>query len=57
MDPTFEFHATLGRLLGVILMRLSGEAILPFDYNPYASLLQYRDPKRPLQHQPTPRFN
>lgn len=40
VDPTFEFHATLGRLLGVVLMRLSGEAILPFDYNPYASLLQ-----------------
>jgi hypothetical protein len=40
----------------VILMRLSGEAILPFDYNPYASLLQYPDPKRPLQHQPTPHY-
>jgi hypothetical protein len=41
VDPTFQFHATLGKLLGIVLMRLSGEDILPFDYTPYAALLQY----------------
>jgi len=39
VDPTFQFHATLGKLLGLVLIRLSSEMTLPFNYVPYAELL------------------
>lgn len=35
-DPTFNYHATMGRILGVIALRLSDADLLPFDYPAYA---------------------
>jgi N-acetylated-alpha-linked acidic dipeptidase len=35
-DPTFNYHATMGRILGVLALRLSDADRLPFDYSTYA---------------------
>jgi N-acetylated-alpha-linked acidic dipeptidase len=36
-DPTFRYETTLGRILGVLALRLDNADILPFDYPEYAS--------------------
>lgn len=36
-DPTFQYEATLARILGVIALRLDNADILPFDFGEYAS--------------------
>ncbi|MGH9563478.1 MAG: transferrin receptor-like dimerization domain-containing protein, partial [Terracidiphilus sp.] len=36
-DPTFAYHVTLARVLGVLALRLDGAGILPFDYSIYSS--------------------
>ena len=36
-DPTFQYEATLARVLGVLALRLGEADILPFDYPEYAS--------------------
>jgi N-acetylated-alpha-linked acidic dipeptidase len=36
-DPTFEYHAALAQLLGVMALRLDEADVLPFDYLAYAS--------------------
>jgi N-acetylated-alpha-linked acidic dipeptidase len=36
-DPTFQYEATLARILGVLALRLGEADILPFDYPEYAS--------------------
>jgi N-acetylated-alpha-linked acidic dipeptidase len=35
-DPTFEYHATLAKLLGTAALRLDEADVLPFDYPAYA---------------------
>jgi N-acetylated-alpha-linked acidic dipeptidase len=41
-DPTFEFHATLARLLGLLVKELSDSLILPFNVGDYAqAILNY----------------
>lgn len=35
-DPTFDYHAAMARILGVIAVRLSDADLLPFDYSTYA---------------------
>ncbi|KAF0248247.1 MAG: Uncharacterized protein FD167_2353, partial [bacterium] len=34
-DPNFTYHATLAKIWGLMVMRLSNEALLPFDYSNY----------------------
>jgi N-acetylated-alpha-linked acidic dipeptidase len=41
-DPTFEYHATLARILGTITLRLDEADILPFDYSTYATEIEHR---------------
>ncbi|MGH9690880.1 MAG: M28 family metallopeptidase [Candidatus Acidiferrales bacterium] len=36
-DPSFAYHVTLARILGVLALRLDEADILPFDYSAYAS--------------------
>lgn len=36
-DPTFAYHVTLARVLGILALRLDNAAILPFDYSNYSS--------------------
>ena len=36
-DPTFEYHAALAQLIGVLALRLDEADVLPFDYSAYAS--------------------
>ena len=38
-DPTFEYHATLAKLLGTMAMRLDEADVLPFDYAAYADAI------------------
>jgi len=35
-DPTFNYHAAMARILGLIALRLAGADYLPFDYSSYA---------------------
>lgn len=35
-DPTFEYHATVAKVLGIAALRLADDAILPFRYSDYA---------------------
>lgn len=35
-DPSFIYHTTLAKVWGLMVMRLSSEALLPFDYSNYA---------------------
>lgn len=39
-DPTFAYHATLARVLGVLVLRLAGADVLPLDYEEYGKELQ-----------------
>lgn len=39
-DPTFAYHATLARVLGVLTLRLAESDVLPFDYEEYGSDVQ-----------------
>ncbi len=36
-DPTFAYHVTLARVLGILALRLDEAGILPFDYSNYSS--------------------
>lgn len=36
-DPTFSYHVTLARVLGILALRLDDAGILPFDYSSYSS--------------------
>jgi N-acetylated-alpha-linked acidic dipeptidase len=36
-DPTFAYHATMARILGVMALRLSNADVVPFDYSAYAA--------------------
>lgn len=36
-DPKFAYHATLSRILGTLVLRLSESDILPYDFPTYAS--------------------
>jgi N-acetylated-alpha-linked acidic dipeptidase len=36
-DPTFAYHVTLARVLGILALRLDEGGILPFDYSSYSS--------------------
>ncbi|MFZ3217601.1 MAG: M28 family metallopeptidase [Candidatus Acidiferrales bacterium] len=36
-DPTFEYHATLAKILGTMALRLDEADTLPFDYPAYAA--------------------
>lgn len=38
-DPTFEYHATVARILGIAAMRLANDKILPFRYSDYADAI------------------
>ena len=38
-DPTFEYHATLAKVLGTMAMRLDEADVLPFDYAAYADAI------------------
>jgi N-acetylated-alpha-linked acidic dipeptidase len=41
-DPKFEYHALLTQMLGKILIRLTTESVLPFDFNEYyVALIKY----------------
>ncbi len=40
-DPTFEYHATVAKVLGIAAIRLADDAILPLRYSDYAR--QIRD--------------
>ncbi len=35
-DPTFEYHATVAKVLGIATLRLADDALLPFRYSDYA---------------------
>ncbi len=35
-DPTFEYHATVAKILGIAALRLADNPILPFRYSDYA---------------------
>ncbi len=35
-DPTFEYHATVAKVLGIAAIRLADDAVLPFRYSDYA---------------------
>jgi len=36
-DPTFAYHVTLARVLGVLALRLDEAGVVPFDYSIYSS--------------------
>jgi N-acetylated-alpha-linked acidic dipeptidase len=38
-DPTFEYHATLAKVLGTVALRLDEADLLPFDYPTYAAAI------------------
>jgi N-acetylated-alpha-linked acidic dipeptidase len=38
-DPTFEYHATLAKVLGTLALRLDQADVLPFDYAAYAAAI------------------
>ncbi|MFZ3379163.1 MAG: M28 family metallopeptidase [Candidatus Acidiferrales bacterium] len=38
-DPTFEYHATLAKVLGTLALRLDEADVLPFDYTAYAAAI------------------
>jgi N-acetylated-alpha-linked acidic dipeptidase len=38
-DPTFEYHATLAKVLGTLALRLDEADVLPFDYAAYAAAI------------------
>jgi len=35
-DPTFAYHAAMGRIIGVMALRFSSADVMPFDYSAYA---------------------
>ncbi|HEY9165379.1 MAG TPA: M28 family metallopeptidase [Candidatus Kryptonia bacterium] len=35
-DPTFQYHATVSKLLGIAILRLADDELLPFRYSDYA---------------------
>jgi N-acetylated-alpha-linked acidic dipeptidase len=35
-DPTFAYHAAMGRIIGIMALRFSGADVMPFDYSAYA---------------------
>jgi N-acetylated-alpha-linked acidic dipeptidase len=39
-DPTFAYHSTLAKLWGLMAIRLSNDALLPFDYSNYARQIE-----------------
>ncbi|HUI30958.1 MAG TPA: M28 family metallopeptidase [Candidatus Acidoferrales bacterium] len=39
-DPTFQYHATVAKLLGVAAIRLADDSLLPFSYSDYAKQIQ-----------------
>jgi N-acetylated-alpha-linked acidic dipeptidase len=39
-DPTFAYHATAGKLVGVLTTRLAEAEVLPFDFATYAAEIQ-----------------
>jgi N-acetylated-alpha-linked acidic dipeptidase len=41
-DPTFEYHATVARILATFALRFDEADILPFDYSTYASEIEHR---------------
>ena len=46
-DPTFEYHATVARILGIAAMRLADIRILPFEYSDYAqAIVGYLDERQ-----------
>ena len=36
-DPTFQYHATVARLLGLATIRLADDSVLPYRYTDYAA--------------------
>ncbi len=38
-DPSFVYHAAMGRIIGTMALRLSDADVLPFDYSAYAQEL------------------
>ncbi len=36
-DPTFAYHATLARVLGILALRFDEAGLVPFDYSTYSS--------------------
>lgn len=38
-DPTFQYHATLAKVLGTMALRLDEADVLPFDYAAYAATI------------------
>jgi N-acetylated-alpha-linked acidic dipeptidase len=38
-DPTFEYHATLAKMLGTMALRLDEADVLPYDYAGYAAAI------------------
>jgi N-acetylated-alpha-linked acidic dipeptidase len=38
-DPTFDYHATLAKVLGTLALRLDEADVLPFDYPTYAAAI------------------
>lgn len=39
-DPSFRYHATVGKFLGLVITELTGYSVLPFRASSYAHLLQ-----------------
>ncbi|MBI4853390.1 MAG: M28 family metallopeptidase [Acidobacteria bacterium] len=39
-DPNFTYHATLTKIWGLMAIRLSSEALLPFNYSNYAKQIE-----------------
>ena len=39
-DPTFEYHATVAKLLGIATIRLADDSLLPFRYSDYANEIE-----------------
>jgi N-acetylated-alpha-linked acidic dipeptidase len=35
-DPSFAYHAAMGRIIGTMALRLSNADVMPFDYSAYA---------------------
>ncbi len=38
-DPTFQYHSTVAKILGIAAIRLADDAILPFRYSDYAKAI------------------
>ena len=36
-DPSFTYHAAMARIVGILVLRLAGSDLLPFDYQAYAA--------------------